>query len=218
MTRDQIQTRVAENLYDEGLINFTNETINDSIQDGYDQVALLTGCIENITEVNWTGNKSYYYMPDLITDFYYTIGIWNNKNNSWLEPIQFKGLAAYLGVRWETYTGTPQVFCPLGYGWLAFARKYADTDDSMQVFHTETADTLSGSTTPTIPEGLDRVLIEYATGDLLDQHLEYTKSMEWFEKYMETVKEIHTHVNKRNTYDRYLILAMKLGISHAIHR
>jgi hypothetical protein len=210
MNRDQLKERITNNLYDAGQVNFTSDTLNDSIQDGYDEVALLTQCIEKIATVTFVDQLTYYNLATLISDYYRVIAIWNNNTNRWLEPIAYGELDEF-GTRWETHNGEPSHFAMLGWEYLALYRKPSTATGTMLVFYKAQADTLAGASTPVIPVGEADVLETYATQDLLDQHLEYQKSQIYWTKYQDQVKEILRDVNKRSLPDRLYMLANVVG-------
>lgn len=210
MTRDEIKTRVASNLYDSGMVNFTDDTINDSIQDGYDEVSLLTQCIEKIATVSFVDQLTYYNLATLISDYYRVIAIWNNNTNRWLEPIAFGELEEF-GSRWETYNGEPSHFSPVGWEYVAIYRKPSTASGNMLVFYKAFADTLAGGSTPVIPAGEGNILEYYSTQDLLDQHLEYAKAQTYWNIYSEQLREVIRDINKRSLPDRLYLLAQVIG-------
>lgn len=208
MTCNEILNRAGDNLYDEGLVRFTETALLDSIQDGYDELALLTGAIERVTTVNFQANLNYYTMSSYISDYYRPIACWNTDNNRWLDPIPYSEFDDYFGGRWETLTGVPTLFTILGWETLVLARKKSTTSGNFLHFYKARADTLTLATTPTLPSELHHVLVDYAVGDLLDYNLEYTKSMKYFANYQEGLQKIKRQLNSRALPDRLHTLMM----------
>jgi len=211
MTRDEIKERVKENLYDSGMVNFDSESLDDSIQDGYDEIALLSGCVEKIATLGLVGNLTYYKVTDYVTNYFRPIAIWNNQTNRWLEPLSYKEIGELHG-RWETVNGSVIAFTPIGFEYIAIFRKPATTSGTLLLFYKATADTLAGGTTPTIPSSDVNILEDYATADSLDQILEYEKSIRYFTDYQTKIKEIIRKLNSRNMSDRIMVMNEVVGM------
>lgn len=209
MTRDEIAGRVYRNLEDEDALHFTSDDINDAIQDGYDELALETLCVEKIANVNWVANQVYYNFSSLISDFYNVFAIWNKRNNKWIGGVTWRELREST-FKWSTMLGETFLWAPFGYSHIGIYRTPTvdDSTNPMVVMYSAQAETLIGSDTPSFPPDLHDTLVEYATGDLLNQDLEYTKSLIYINRYEEKKQRIKDWMNKRSTPDRiYSLMA-----------
>lgn len=207
MTAAEICERVSQNLYDEGMVRFTDEAITTSVQDGYDEIALLTGCIEKITSVSFVDDLSYYNFRTLISDYYRPLALWNNNINRWLNPVAYRELGKYSGC-WETLNGQSTEFATLGWEYIVLFKKMATASGTMLAFYKASANTLSSTDTPTLPPANYDVLVDYGTADQLDIELEYTKAQRYYTMYLEGIKKIRRTVNSRSLPDRITTLMM----------
>lgn len=210
MTRDEIIEQVRDNLYDVGMEHWESYDLQTTLQDGYEEVAVFTQCIEKVTTLNLVGNLSYYKMTSYISDYYRPIAMWNNQTNRWLVPISIAELNES-HPRWETLNGEPSFFSPLGLEYVALARKPATTAGSLLVFYAANANQLTGTETPTIPESSHKVLENYTTSVLLDQALEFTKAQKYFDDYLKDIRTIVRHINSRSLPDRLFFLSEVVG-------
>lgn len=211
MTAAEIYERISGNLYDEGMVRFTDDAIRDSVQDGYDEIALLTGCIEKIDTLNFSNNLSYYNFRTLISDYYRPLAIWNNNINRWLNPIAYRELREYSG-RWETLNGQSTEFATLGWEYVILFKKMATASGDMLVFYKASANTLIDSDTPILPPANYDILVDYGTSDLLDSDLEYKKAQKYYKYYLEGIKKIRQTVNSRSLPDRiYTLMMLRTG-------
>lgn len=206
MTRDEIFGRVSQNLEDSGLVHFIQDDLIDSIQDGYEIIALLAQTIERVATINFVANRSYYNLNSLISDYYRVFAIYNTLNRRWMEPISFHEIREN-SIRWETVKGNPREWTPLGYSHIAIFPKPATAVGSMLIFYKGTAPVLTGSLAPEFPVSEHEALVDYGTGDLLDQDLEYTKSVEYMKKFYARLQEIHKQVHSRDLLDKVYALA-----------
>lgn len=210
MTKTEILERVRGNLYDVGMEHWTYADLTSAIQDGYDEIALFTQCIEKVDTLTLVGDLSYYKMADYFSDYYRVVAMWNNDTNRWLEPVSITELNEW-HPHWEILNGQPIFFTPIGLEYVALVRKPATTTGDLLVFYSATANTLADATTPTIPTGSHNVLEDYATSILLDQNLEYTKAQRYFDDYENKIGDIVRDLNKRSIPDRLMTLASVVG-------
>ena len=211
MTRLEILERVRGNLYDTGMDHWETYDLHTAIQDGYEEVAVFTQCIETVGTLNLVGNLSWYKMTDYFSDYFRIVAMWNNQTNRWLEPIAVSELGAW-HERWETQNGEPAFFSPVGLEYVALCKKPATTTGSLLVFYASTADTLTDNDTPVIPPASHTVLEDYATSILLDQALEFSKASAYYEQYLGKIKNIVRDMNSRSLPDRLFTLAEVVGM------
>lgn len=201
-TRDQIVTAVRQNLDDEGVGTFYSEDdLNDSIQDGYDEVAVLTECVENAAQVNFQSELTFYDFASLLTGYIRIFAIWNNNTNRWLDPISENELSE-LRDDWEISNSEPTNYCTESPRYIALFPRPLVASGYMICFYKQQADILIGTSVPQIPVEHDDVLELYATADLLDQTQEYAKAVKYFQEYAARISDIKKAVNSRSLPDR----------------
>lgn len=201
MTRDQIAARVRFNLNDSGITFYSADDINDSLQDGYNEVVALARTIEATATLNLTANLSYYNFSTLITNYLHVVAIYNNVTLQWLDYLPLKVLQE-LDARWEIRSGQPKFFTVLDDSYVALYPKVTTTAGTMLVVYKAMANTLVGATAPTIPDSHQIILEHYSTMDLLEQDEEFVKAQEWMDEYFNQLKELRSQMTNRNAVDR----------------
>ncbi len=196
--------KASEMLEDEGFIHFTNEDLWDSCQDGYDLIALQTQCIELSGAVDIVAGQTYYNLSTLLSGYYRVYAIYNQNTKKWLVPHAYRELVGH-GLNWEFQHGATFEWSPCGWDQIAVYRKSeVAITAGFLVFYKAQADVLTGSSVPNFPPELHIGLVEYIVGDLLDQDLEFQKSMLHYEKFTEYLRQIKKVVDSRSTPDRIL--------------
>lgn len=188
MTRDQLTTKIQTKLGDNGIF-YQPADLNDSIQDGYSEVAALTGCIFKATSVSLVGNLSYYDFGSLIPDFLAVTAIFNPQIKRWMTPTSLKNLEDIRN-DWELAIGTPFLFWPVNFRFVALYPKLTTSTGSLYIYYRAQADTLSSSSTPQIPDDLQIALEDYTVGDMFEQVEEFSKAGISLESYFKGIKDI----------------------------
>lgn len=227
-TRGQIKSDIQSNLTDLNVNFFSDTDINESIQDAYDDVAILTQCIQNIATLNWVSNLSYYDFVSLgISNYLGTIAIFNNVTNLWLADTL--SLKDFDRIRrdWETWIGTPLYWAPSDYKRIAVAAKYSAVSGggafsnafsdaffidsaigalgSFKLYYWSLAPTLVlDSETFLIASDMDQLITQYVTADLLEQAQEFTKAMGFWESYNSNIISYSDRVKRNNKADLLL--------------
>jgi hypothetical protein len=224
MTRGQIKANLRVNLSDLGVTFYSDDDLNDSMQDAYDDIVILTQCISKNTTLYWQSNLSYYNFSELgVTDYLGCTALFNNVTNRWLrDDLNLRDFDR-LRRDWETWTGTPQFWAPSDPKRIAIAAKYAASGSISgafnpaaftNAFHTGTYATLgtfvlyywataptlsSDSSTFLIASDMQTLLEYYVTADQLETAQEFSKANEYWEKYyidIETYAERVKAINK----------------------
>lgn len=200
-TRDQITTKVLQNLENSGASFFTASQVNDSIQDGYDDVCAYCGQLEKSISVDFQANLTYYNMRSLVPDFMAVVAVYNYNTKRWLIDSNSKELDQ---VRWdwETWIGQPIWFFPHDFQYMAICPKLSSNNGNMEVFYRAQATTLIGASVPRIKSNSVKLLEFYATGDLLESVKEYIKADIWLGQYKELRERYKTDVKSLAEADR----------------
>lgn len=211
MTRDQIATNVKSNLDSNGLDYFGIDEINNSIQDAYDDIAVVSGCIQKVATLPWQANVTYYDLVDEINDFFAIVAAYNNNNNQWMN---FQGLLTFDKVRqdWELWEGEPLFGAVLGPRKVTFVPRKSTASGNATLYYRATAPTLAGSTAPLVHLDCHELLEWYATGDLFDQAQEFTKADGWWSQYFSSLLQYRTRVGRLAQSDYLPILGANIDV------
>lgn len=233
-TRGQIKTTVRNNLDDSGVSFYSDDDLNDSLQDAYDDIACLSQCIVKTIVLQWIGDLSYYnFVEDFgITDYMATTAIFNYTTNVWLRDDL--NLRDFDKIRrdWETWTGSPQFWAPSDPLHIAIAPREttggvsvggafngsaflptafftnsaasASTQTFKLYYWAQAPDLASDSSTFLIASDVQDLLEFYTTADLLEQAEEFTKASEYWSKYFEGLVDYSTRVKRNNKSDLLL--------------
>lgn len=225
-TRGQIKADIQDNLSDLSINFYSDTDLNDSIQDAYDDIAVLTQCIQKQVTLNWLSNLSYYnfQLRYQLSDYLGTIAIFNNVSNLWLrDDLSLKDFDR-IRRDWETWIGTPIFWAPSDPNNIAICPKFLASNvtygafdvgsfDSNSYFVNNSAQNSLGSfilyywaIAPTLATDNDVLLIasdqsttmtQYVTADLLEQCQEFNKAQSYWGPYFKGVAEYADRV-KRN--------------------
>lgn len=135
-TRGEIKSDIKDNLSDLSLNFYGEDDLNDSVQDAYSDIAILTQCIQKKTALNWVPNLSYYSPVALgVSDYLGVIAIFNNVTNLWLrDDLSLKDFDR-IRRDWENWTGTPQFWSPSDPVRFGIAAKYSSVFLPLQQFY-----------------------------------------------------------------------------------
>jgi hypothetical protein len=200
-TRLQIANKIRENLNDQGYF-YTADDLNDSLQDGYDEVAAESGCIEKGSVVDFVPNTVYYDLRALIPGFLSLVGIWNRRVKRWMVPVSYRELDK-LRENWEIAHGEPYLFAPVNYRYIAIFPATSGVGveeiNKMYVIHKAQANTLTDDTEPNIPINVqDDILTHYSTMDMFEQAEEWTKAQAHFGHYMDKIEQLDKIIRRRD--------------------
>ncbi len=185
--RGQVVTNVRENLEDQGVTFFTYIDILESIQDGYDDIAAVTGCIQRDAIITLDADTTYHDFLGLVPDFLGLVAVYNLTTNRWVEFQQLKGYDR-IRIDWETWQGSQCEFGAISN--FRYVCLIPRSSSQLQVFYRATAPKLlTDSDTFLIHLDEQTLLEQYATADLLDSAEEYNKAdMIWSEYFADLVK------------------------------
>ena len=203
MTRKQIFDRVARNLNELGLVYYTPTDIIESIQDGYDEVAVYSECIERTWALLLRPNTTYYDMFTEIPDYYRLIRAYNPKINGTL-VVYSDRQELQLRQDWELGTSTPRDVMILGPRYLGIAgRITVDSDIEVKLWYKAQANQLANDADiPRINTKYQVLLEHYATADLLEQNQEFVKAETYWAQYEKKLNEYRFKIQLLSKADR----------------
>jgi hypothetical protein len=186
MTLAQIRANVQSNLNDAGITYFSEQAINDSIQDAYNEVAAKCRCIINSSPINQVANQPYYDFLALgVGDYLGTIAIFNQETQYWLrDDVSLRDFDR-LRRDWEQWYGQPQFWAPHSQRLIAVAPNLSSVSNQLfTLWYWGIAPILSSdSSVPLIASDMQPLLEFYATGDLIQNAEEVSKAQTWFQVY-----------------------------------
>ena len=226
--RGQIKATVRINLADAAISFWSEDDLNDSFQDAYDDIVCLSQCIiKNIT-LQWTGQLSYYdFKNDFgVTDYLSTVAIFNYATNLWLrDDLNLRDLDR-LRRDWECWIGTPQFWVSSDPKHIAIAPKYGPVPvlGAFNQYAFSNAFFIGSNSlgnfkllywamAPTLTSDLDSFLTAsdvqtmfefYVTADMLEQAQEFNKAQEYWSKYYDSLEEYSERVKVNNKADLLL--------------
>ena len=111
-TRGEVKAEIQNNLIELNFNFYSDLDLNNSIQDAYDDIVILTQCIQKKVTLPWLSNLSYYNFNSLLPDYLGTIAIFNNVTNQWLrDDLNLKDFDR-IRRDWENWIGTPMFWAP----------------------------------------------------------------------------------------------------------
>lgn len=189
-----IKSQIRTNLNDSGAISYTTTDLDDSVQDGYDDIVSQTQCIIKKVTLNWTANLSYYDLPTLVSDFMACVAIFNNINNQWLDDDRTIRDFDSFRSDWELANGTPTNWAPLNFKYIGIFPRYSTAAGTFDLYYWATAPIVVDAGTPLIATDCQNLLTKYSTADLLEQFEEFSKASPFWNMYLETLEEYRERV------------------------
>lgn len=229
-TRGQIKATIRLNLDDNGVTFYSDDDLNESFQDAYDDIACMSQCVCKNVILQWQPQLSYY---DFITDFgvqdyLATTAIFNYTTNRWLRDDLTIRDFDRIRRDWELWEGTPQFWASSDPRHIAIAPKYQiggrtpgafNPNAFSDAFFVGTGNSLGNfkliywAQAPVLVSNLDTLLTAsdvqnlfefYVTADMLESAEEFSKAGEYWEKYYNSLEEYSGRVKRINKSDLLL--------------
>lgn len=200
----QIRARVQLNLNDAVGTFWDNATVNQSIQDGYDEVIVDTQCVENTVTVPFSSTTIYYDLYNLIPNFWRLSRLFNQNTNRWMPCVDSRVLDKFR-FDWEAANGTPWFGYIVNFQYLGFFPHYTSgTAKGFDILYKVGRDLLTtDQQIPQIPDEFSRILESYATADLLEIYREFTKAAEYWDDYSKLKQKLTDYMPSRSMSDKY---------------
>jgi hypothetical protein len=200
MTRVDMQVRLQN--------QFNNPTyydvqaMNDSIQDGLDEVTALTGLVWQSATLPFTDNLTYYDLITLLGNYVGVYAIYNAVINRWLIPTSVKHLDQ-VRIDWESAYGTPYYFVPINHRYIAIYKKPNGPNyGNMYIYYLASAPLLNDGLVLPIPDDHITALESYCIRDLWEQNQEFTKASDMMETYITNLEALRVLMKNRRNSDR----------------
>lgn len=204
MTRVDLQVRLQNHFNNPTY--YDTQALNDSIQDGMDEVAAFTGCIYASATLPFTQNVSYYDMLTLLPNYVGVYAIFNNTIKRWLIPTSVKQLDQ-VRIDWESAYGTPYYFVPINHRYVAIYKKPSNIGyGNMFIYYMASAPLLNDGTVIPIPEDHITALESYNIRDLWEQQQEFGKASDYMDTYITNIETLRVYMRNRRNSDRQMSL------------
>lgn len=191
MTRLELKTIVRDNLADNGLGTYYQETeVEDSLQDAYDDIVMRSRCIiKNFTQ-NWLSGVNYYDFVSLgVADFMGAFAIFNRATNQWLrDDLSLRDLDR-LRKDWELWQGQPQFWVPHSLKYTVVSPRLAVGTGQFTVWYWGMAPQFVDDTSiPLVATDMQTLFEYYCTADLLETAEESAKAIGYWKQYEDGIK------------------------------
>lgn len=192
MTFAQIKERIRRSLNDLGVTFYSTADLDDSVQDAYNLICARSRCITKKSSAElWIANLSYYNLTSnfAATDILGVTAIFNNVTNRFIDDDITKTQANLLQDNWELATGTPRVWIPVNFKYIAIFPRYTTAAGTFDLFYWATAPTVVDTATPLIAAEMQKLIEFYCIPDLLEQNEEFIKANGYWSKFFELLDE-----------------------------
>lgn len=204
MNRLDLQARLRN--FFQNNVYYSGDDLNNSIQDGIDEVVAFSGCVYKSATLTFTANTSYYDLITLFPDYVGLVAMFNNAIKRWMTPISLRKLDQFR-IDWETSGGVPYYFVPVNYRYMAIYKKPLVSGYGVAyIFYVAAAPTLTDSTVIPVPEDNLNALEYYNLTDLLEQQQEFGKAGRMFQNYIKNLEGLRTLMKNKRDPDRMLAL------------
>lgn len=183
-------------------IYYDQQAINDSLQDGIDEVAAVAGCVTKSAAIPFTANTTYYDMLTLLPDYVGVIAIWNDVIHRWMYPTSLRKLNQQR-FDWDAQFGTPYYFCPISHRYIAIWLKPSIANyGRMFVFYAAAAPQMDDNTQVPIPDEHITALEFYSITDLWEQAQEWGKASASLRDYIANLENLRVLIKNKRFRDR----------------
>lgn len=204
MTRLDIQTRLQNHFNNS--VYYTVDDLNNSIQDGLDEVCAFSGCIWNSATLNFNQFTTYYDLLTLLPDYIGIYAMFNMAIRRWMWPQSLKKFNQ-VRIDWDNAYGTPYYFVPINHRYVAiYMKPGAAHYGQMAIFYRASAPILSDATVIPIPDEYIEVLESYCKADLWEQAQEFSKAESEFKVYTSLLEKFRILMRNKRNADRTVSL------------
>lgn len=218
LTRDQIAEKVRSNLDDAGVTFYSEVDINDSLQDGFDDILVMTLPLEQSTDISFEDNKTYYNIYNAISDYILPLAIWLPEPGRWL-ILKNKEYFRKRDYQWELTHGTPIYYCVQDYKNIGFFPHFLQSDSRMfTIYYKSRGSELAASTEIKFSDYDEIILENYATFDLLEQAREFNKARIYLEQYQDSITKMWKMVEQRLEPNKILRLSHRITPARQFRR
>jgi hypothetical protein len=203
-TRLDMQVRLQN--YLNNSIYYTVDDMNNSIQDGSDEISAFSGCIWASSVIPFTQFTTYYDLLTLLPNYIGIYAMYNATINRWMWPQSLKKFNQ-VRIDWDNAYGTPYYFAPINHRYVAIYMKPSVANyGNMIVFYRAQGPQLADTTTIPIPDEHMLVLESYSKMDLWEQAQEFSKAEAEFKNYTSVLDKLRILMRNQRNRDRMMSL------------
>lgn len=210
MTIGKIKELTRSNLFDAGVTFWAAEDLDDSVQDGYDDVAFQTQCIvKRLNGFPWLDKVGYINFKTRynVNNYMGTTAIFNNNTNMWLRDDVVVRHFDQLRRDWEVWCGQPQFWAPVSNEYIVVVPRMPQATGSFDLIYWEAAPVILDDThVPLIATDMQGLLELYSTADMLEQAQEYVKASKWWDQYQSGITEYSKRTKNLARKDQLLTI------------
>jgi len=185
-------------------IYYDKQAVDDSLQDGIDEVCAFTGCIYKSAAIPFTQYTTYYDLLTLLPDYIGIVAMWNDTIRRWMWPTSLRKLNQQR-IDWDVALGTPYYFCPISHRYVAIWLKPGAPDyGRMFVFYRAAAPLLDDNEPIPIPDEHITSLELYSITDLWEQAQEWGKASEAASDYIKNLNALRILMRNKRNSDRIM--------------
>lgn len=185
-------------------IYYDAQAVNDSLQDGVDEVCAFTGCIWKSAALPFTQYTTYYDLLALLPDYIGVVALWNDTIRRWMFPTSIRKLNQQR-LDWDTNYGTPYYFVPINHRYVAIWLKPSVPNyGRMFVFYRASAPVLTDSQPIPIADEFVTALELYSVTDLWEQAQEWGKASEASKDYIKNLELLRVLMRNKRNSDRQM--------------
>lgn len=200
MTRVQLQARL--NNYFQNVPYYDPASVNDTLQDGLDEVVAFSGAGYNSAVIPFQANLTYYDLRSILPDYIGVYAIFNRTMNRWMFPTSLRKLDQ-VRIDWEASIGTPYYFVPISYRYIAIWMKPGVPQyGNMFILYRSSAPTLDDNSQIPLPDDHIQCLENYAIQDLWEMQQEFTKAGLAMPQYQQSLETLTTYMREKQNPSR----------------
>jgi hypothetical protein len=192
--------KIKAELDDQGIF-YTDQDVLDALQDIYEDIAFNTSCIEKVVTLTAPATP-YWRIRSVVPDYFRCFGIFDRNRGEFIEGIHYWRLKE-VHSQWESRTGTPYCWSPIGFDYLSFYPHYAAVpSDNFDVFYAAIAPDLTSSETLQLPPNCREVIVDGVLSMLFLQALELQKAELRLADYEVGLAKVQREMDRRSNSDR----------------
>ena len=186
MNFGQLKTDVRRRLGDSTTAFFSNDDIENAIQDAYAELADATEFFERYANLTTIAGHTYYNLTHILPDtFLSPRRVYSGTTNRWLTPTTPRELDYHTYRQWELVYGPPEKYWMRGNWWFGIFPRTADDVPILRFCYTAIPDEfVDDSDTPAFPQEFHPGISASALSDLFSQQRETEKALVKWAEYL----------------------------------